>query len=126
VQPKNRGNNGNYPINHNNAIPNSPTSGYGARVTYITQKMSQNMRFLQFRFAKCQSKMLHLIYQQLQRRNKMAVSNATYKVGDTFTTQKSKVTGTIEEITPQANGNVRVKLMVDGKPRYTTWTAKSE
>jgi hypothetical protein len=56
----------------------------------------------------------------------MAVSNATYKVGDTFTTQKSKVTGTIEEITPQANGNVRVKLMVDGKPRYTTWTAKSE
>jgi hypothetical protein len=56
----------------------------------------------------------------------MAVSNATYKVGDTFTTQKSKVTGTIEEIIPQANGNVRVKLMVDGKPRYTTWTAKSE
>ena len=70
--------------------------------------------------------MLHLIYQQLQRRNNMAVSNATYKVGDTFTTQKSKVTGVIEEIAPQANGNVRVKLMVDGKPRYTTWTAKSE
>jgi hypothetical protein len=82
------------------------------------------MRFLQFRFAKCQSKMLYLVYQQLQRRNKMAVSNATYKVGDTFTTQKSKVTGVIEEITPQANGNVRVKLMVDGKPRYTTWTSK--
>lgn len=54
----------------------------------------------------------------------MAVATATYKVGDTFTTQKSKVTGTIEEIIPQANGNVRVKLMVDGKPRYTTWTAK--
>jgi hypothetical protein len=54
----------------------------------------------------------------------MAVSNATYKVGDLFTTQKSKVTGTIEEIIPQANGNVRVKLMVEGKPRYTTWTAK--
>jgi len=54
----------------------------------------------------------------------MAVSNATYKVGDTFTTQKSKVSGVISEITPQANGNVRVKLDVDGKPRYTTWTAK--
>lgn len=54
----------------------------------------------------------------------MAVATATYKVGDTFTTQKSKVTGTIEEIIPQANGNVRVKLMVEGKPRYTTWTAK--
>ena len=59
-----------------------------------------------------------------EKRNKMAVANATYKVGDTFTTQKSKVTGTIEEIIPQANGNVRVKLMVEGKPRYTTWTAK--
>jgi hypothetical protein len=28
------------------------------------------------------------------------------------------------EINPQANGNVRVKLDVDGKARYTTWTAK--
>jgi hypothetical protein len=59
-----------------------------------------------------------------QRRNTMSVATSTYKVGDTFTTQKSKVTGTIEEIIPQANGNVRVKLMVEGKPRYTTWTAK--
>jgi hypothetical protein len=56
--------------------------------------------------------------------NKMSVATATYKVGDTFTTQKSKVTGVIEEIIPQANGNVRVKLMVEGKPRYTTWTSK--
>ena len=54
----------------------------------------------------------------------MSVATSTYKVGDTFTTQKSKVTGVIEEIIPQANGNVRVKLMVEGKPRYTTWTAK--
>ena len=50
----------------------------------------------------------------------MAVNTATYKVGDTFTTQKSKVSGVIEEIIPQANGNVRVKLNVDGKTRYTT------
>ncbi len=54
----------------------------------------------------------------------MSVATATYKVGDTFTTQKSKVTGIITEINPQANGNVRVKLDVDGKARYTTWTAK--
>ena len=54
----------------------------------------------------------------------MSVNTATYKVGDTFTTQKSKVTGVITEINPQANGNVRVKLDVDGKPRYTTWTTK--
>ena len=60
-----------------------------------------------------------------QRRNKMAVATATYKVGDTYTTQKSKVTGTIVEIKPQANGNVRVKLDVNGAHRYTTWTSKS-
>ena len=54
----------------------------------------------------------------------MSVATATYKVGDTYTTQKSKVTGVITEITPQDNGNVRVKLDVNGKARYTTWTAK--
>ena len=54
----------------------------------------------------------------------MEVATATYKVGDTFTTQKSKVTGVITEIKPQANGNVRVKLDVNGQARYTTWTAK--
>ena len=48
----------------------------------------------------------------------MSVATATYKVGDTYTTQKSKVSGIITEITPQANGNVRVKLDVNGKPRY--------
>jgi hypothetical protein len=54
----------------------------------------------------------------------MSVATATYKVGDTYTTQKSKVSGIITEITPQANGNVRVKLDVNGASRYTTWTAK--
>jgi hypothetical protein len=59
-----------------------------------------------------------------KRRNKMSVATATYKVGDTYTTQKSKVTGVIKEITPLANGNVRVALDVNGSTRYTTWTAK--
>ena len=54
----------------------------------------------------------------------MSVATATYKIGDTYTSQKSKVTGTILEINPQANGNVRVKLDVAGTPRYTTWTSK--
>ena len=54
----------------------------------------------------------------------MSVANAIYKVGDTYTSQKSKQTGTIQEIVPQANGNVRVKLDVNGTARYTTWTAK--
>jgi hypothetical protein len=68
-----------------------------------------------------------LRYKQVTNRKgktKMAVTTATYKVGDTYTSQKSKVTGTIQEITPLANGNVRVKLDVAGSTRYTTWTAK--
>ena len=70
--------------------------------------------------------MLHLIHKQNTNRkgNKMSVATNTYKVGDLYTTQKSKVTGTIVEINPQANGNVRVKLDVNGTSRYTTWTAK--
>ena len=34
---------------------------------------------------------------------KMTVAQALYKVGDTYTSQKSKVTGTIQEIKPNAN-----------------------
>lgn len=56
--------------------------------------------------------------------NKMAVATNTYKVGDLYTSQKTKVTGTITKIDPQANGNVRVALDVEGKTRWTTWTAK--
>ena len=58
------------------------------------------------------------------RRSNMSVANAIYKVGDTYTSQKSKATGVIKEIVPQANGNVRVKLDVNGSTRWTTWTAK--
>ena len=54
----------------------------------------------------------------------MAVSVANYKVGDTYTSQKSKVTGTIKEIVPNSNGTVRVKLDVEGSTRWTTWKAK--
>jgi hypothetical protein len=54
----------------------------------------------------------------------MAVNTALYKVGDTYTSQKSKVTGFIKEIVPNQNGSVRVKLDVEGKTRWTTWKAK--
>ena len=55
----------------------------------------------------------------------MAVATNTYKVGDLYTSQKSKVTGTILEIAPAKNGqSVRVKLDVNGTTRWTTWTAK--
>ena len=42
------------------------------------------------------------------------------KVGDTYTTQKSGVTGTIQEIVPNANGSLRVRLSVNGSDRWTT------
>ena len=53
----------------------------------------------------------------------MTVAQALYKVGDTYTSQKSKVTGIISEIKPNANGTVRVKLDVNGATRWTTWKA---
>jgi len=55
----------------------------------------------------------------------MTVSTATYKVGDLYTSQKSKVTGTILEISPTANDTVRVKLDVNGMTRWTTWKASN-
>jgi hypothetical protein len=53
----------------------------------------------------------------------MTVSVSTYKVGDLYTTQKSKVTGTILEIAPTNKNTVRVKLDVNGNTRWTTWKA---
>jgi hypothetical protein len=68
---------------------------------------------------------VRLILSTKQRRNTMSVATATYKVGDLYTSQKSKVTGTILEIAPSKNGQtVRVKLDVNGNTRWTTWTAK--
>ena len=52
----------------------------------------------------------------------MTIGNNTYKVGDLFTTQKSKVTGTIKEINPINATNTRVLLDVDGQERWTTVT----
>jgi hypothetical protein len=65
------------------------------------------------------------VRKQLTKEKEMAVATATYKVGDTYTSQKSKVTGVITEIKPNQDGtSVRVKLDVNGSPRWTTWTAK--
>ena len=54
----------------------------------------------------------------------MAVNTALYKVGDTYTSQKSKVTGVIKEIVPTDKNTVRVKLDVNGATRWTTWKNK--
>ena len=64
-------------------------------------------------------------YNKLTRRNQMTVATNTYKVGDLYTSQKSKVTGTILEISPTAKDTVRVKLDVNGNTRWTTWKANS-
>jgi hypothetical protein len=64
-------------------------------------------------------------YNKLTRRNHMTVATNTYKVGDLYTSQKSKVTGTILEIAPTAKDTVRVKLDVNGMTRWTTWKANS-
>jgi hypothetical protein len=89
-----------------------------------TTPIVQDVRFFLADLRNVSRKCYTWITNQTKGETKMAVATATYKVGDLYTTQKSKVTGTIQEITPQANGNVRVKLDVNGTPRYTTWTAK--
>jgi hypothetical protein len=61
---------------------------------------------------------------QQKRSNTMSVANALYKVGDTYTSQKSKITGVIKEIVPTSKNTVRVKLDVNGATRWTTWTNK--
>jgi hypothetical protein len=93
---------------------------------YITQKGSQNMRFslIRFVFLRFFSYTRNIKKTTPNRKgNKMTVATATYKVGDTYTSQKSKVTGTILEIVPTAKDTVRVKLDVNGSTRWTTWKA---
>ena len=50
----------------------------------------------------------------------MTVGNKTYQVGDLFTTLKSKETGVIKEIIPNASGSVRVRLETEKGTRWTT------
>lgn len=55
----------------------------------------------------------------------MTIDNKTYKVGDLFTTLKSKETGVIKEIISNASGSVRVRLETDNGERWTTISAES-
>jgi hypothetical protein len=48
------------------------------------------------------------------------MSNATLTVGSQFTTAKSGVIGTVQEIVNNKNGSKRVRLDVNGQPRWTT------
>jgi hypothetical protein len=53
-------------------------------------------------------------------RNRKQMSNATLTVGSQFTTAKSGVVGTIQEVKENKNGSFRVRLDVNGEPRWTT------
>jgi hypothetical protein len=44
----------------------------------------------------------------------------TLTVGSQFTTKKSGVSGTIQEVIKNASGSFRVRLDVNGQPRWTT------
>jgi len=48
------------------------------------------------------------------------MSNATLTVGSQFTTAKSGVVGIVEEIVKNPSGSMRVRLDVNGQPRWTT------
>jgi len=54
----------------------------------------------------------------------MTIDNQLYQVGDLFTTLKSKKTGVIKEIIPNASGSVRVLLEMPTKE--TRWTTVSD
>ena len=47
-------------------------------------------------------------------------------VGSQFTTATSKVTGIIQEVVENKTGTFRVRLDVDGKPRWTTVKPESK
>lgn len=44
----------------------------------------------------------------------------TITVGSQFTTQKSGVVGTVQEIVKNKNGSTRIRLDVNGQARWTT------
>ena len=48
------------------------------------------------------------------------MSQNTLTIGSSFTTGKSKVTGIIQEVVVNQNGSKRVRLDVNGQPRWTT------
>jgi hypothetical protein len=91
-----------------------------------TSQISNNEIFrgldLTNKYKKCDNNTV--MTNQQTKGNTMSVSVATYKVGDTYTSQKSKVTGVIKEIVPTDKNTVRVKLDVNGQTRWTTWKNK--
>jgi len=48
------------------------------------------------------------------------INMSQIEIGQSFTTQKSGVSGTVQEVIKNANGSFRVRLDVNGQPRWTT------
>jgi hypothetical protein len=57
-----------------------------------------------------------------KRKEKQMAKITAPTVGSQFTTAKSKVTGEVQEVVKNANGSFRVRLDVNGQPRWTTLT----
>ena len=55
-----------------------------------------------------------------QNTNKGSKLSNTLTVGSQFTTAKSGVSGTIQEVIANKTGSFRVRLDVNGQPRWTT------
>jgi hypothetical protein len=54
-------------------------------------------------------------------KNNKRGSNMTLAIGQSFTTQKSKVTGVVQEVVKNDSGSYRVRLLLpNGKERWTT------
>ena len=51
------------------------------------------------------------------------INMSQIEIGSQFTTQKSGVSGTVQEVIKNANGSFRVRLDVAGQPRWTTVSA---
>ena len=52
----------------------------------------------------------------------MSVSlSKTPQIGDTYTTATNGYVGTVQEIVPNKNGSVKLRLDVDGKTHWTTF-----
>lgn len=49
----------------------------------------------------------------------------TFTVGSTYTTLKSGVTGTIQEVVRNNNGSIRLRLLVNGETRWSTIPASA-
>ena len=54
------------------------------------------------------------------------MDKSSIEVGNTLTTEKSKVTGVVKEIVANANGSLRVRLDVNGQDRWTTVKQSSQ